>query len=124
MAGNRAQDAPNSAESAQRNTLDESECNVHPCFSNTASRPQDRAPSKTPPGRTSGGTLTIASVIGREFALAHPGPLINDMTDDRLLEVLETFVPLPYELIELCARDSGPRLMAFQTYSEVSGMFK
>ena len=34
-------------------------------------------------------TLTIASVIGREFALEHLGPLIEDMTDDRLLEVLE-----------------------------------
>ncbi|MCH8297792.1 MAG: protein kinase [Chloroflexi bacterium] len=34
-------------------------------------------------------TLAVASVIGREFALEHLGPLIEDMTDDRLLEVLE-----------------------------------
>ena len=33
--------------------------------------------------------LTIASVIGREFTLGQLGPLIEDMTDDRLLEVLE-----------------------------------
>jgi len=34
-------------------------------------------------------TLTIASVIGREFTLEHLKPLIEDMTEDRLLEVLE-----------------------------------
>ncbi|MFB3092895.1 MAG: AAA family ATPase, partial [Dehalococcoidia bacterium] len=34
-------------------------------------------------------TLTIASVIGREFTLEHLGPLIEDMTGERLLEVLE-----------------------------------
>ena len=106
------------------NSLYESECNVHPCFSKTVSPPQDRAPSKTPPGRTSGGTLIIASVIGREFALAHLGPLIGDMTDDRLVEVLETVMPLPYYLIELCACDSGPLLMGFQTFSGVGGMSK
>jgi tetratricopeptide (TPR) repeat protein len=34
-------------------------------------------------------TLTIASVIGREFTLEHLRPLIEDVSDDRLLEVLE-----------------------------------
>jgi len=34
-------------------------------------------------------TLTIASVIGREFTLGHLRPLIEDVSDDRLLEVLE-----------------------------------
>ncbi len=34
-------------------------------------------------------TLTIASVIGREFNLEQLKPLIEDMTEDRLLEVLE-----------------------------------
>jgi len=34
-------------------------------------------------------TLTIASVIGREFALSHVLPLTDDLTEDRLLEVLE-----------------------------------
>jgi len=34
-------------------------------------------------------TLTIASVIGREFTLGQLGPLIVDTTDDRLVEVLE-----------------------------------
>ena len=34
-------------------------------------------------------TLTIASVIGREFTLGQLSPLIEDMTEDRLLEVLE-----------------------------------
>jgi tetratricopeptide (TPR) repeat protein len=34
-------------------------------------------------------TLTIASVIGREFTLEQLKPLIEDMTEDRLLEVLE-----------------------------------
>ena len=34
-------------------------------------------------------TLTIASVIGREFTLAQLKPLIEDMSEDRLLEVLE-----------------------------------
>ncbi|MCH8987314.1 MAG: protein kinase [Chloroflexi bacterium] len=34
-------------------------------------------------------TLTIASVIGREFTLENLSPLIEDMTEDRLLEVLE-----------------------------------
>ncbi|MCI0782372.1 MAG: AAA family ATPase, partial [Chloroflexi bacterium] len=34
-------------------------------------------------------TLTIASVIGREFTLSHILPLTDDLTEDRLLEVLE-----------------------------------
>jgi tetratricopeptide (TPR) repeat protein len=34
-------------------------------------------------------TLTIASVIGREFTLQQLKPLIEDMTEDRLLEVVE-----------------------------------
>ena len=34
-------------------------------------------------------TLTIASVIGREFTLAQLKPLVEEMTEDRLLEVLE-----------------------------------
>ena len=34
-------------------------------------------------------TLTIASVIGREFTLQHLRPLIDDITEDRLLDVLE-----------------------------------
>ncbi|MFQ6027699.1 MAG: serine/threonine-protein kinase PknK [Dehalococcoidia bacterium] len=34
-------------------------------------------------------TLTIASVIGREFTLDQLKPLIDDLTEDRLLEVLE-----------------------------------
>ena len=38
-------------------------------------------------------TLTIASVIGREFTLEPLGSLIEDMTHDRLLEVLEKRCP-------------------------------
>ena len=34
-------------------------------------------------------TLTISSVIGREFNLPQLRPLIEDMTEDRLVEVLE-----------------------------------
>ena len=34
-------------------------------------------------------TLTIASVLGREFTLEQLTPLIDDLTEDRLLEVLE-----------------------------------
>ena len=34
-------------------------------------------------------TLTIASVVGREFTVEHLRSLIEDMTEDRLLEVLE-----------------------------------
>ena len=34
-------------------------------------------------------TLTIASVIGREFTLENLGPMIEDLTNDRLFEVLE-----------------------------------
>jgi class 3 adenylate cyclase/tetratricopeptide (TPR) repeat protein len=34
-------------------------------------------------------TLTMASVIGREFELRQLSPLIQDMSEDRLLEVLE-----------------------------------
>ena len=34
-------------------------------------------------------TLTTASVIGRQFTLENLSPLIEDMTEDRLLEVLE-----------------------------------
>jgi len=34
-------------------------------------------------------TLTIASVIGREFELRQLAPLVEDMSQDRLLEVLE-----------------------------------
>ena len=33
--------------------------------------------------------LTIAAVVGREFELRHLQPLIEDMSEDRLLEVLE-----------------------------------
>ena len=34
-------------------------------------------------------TLTVASVLGREFTLEQLKPLIDDLTEDRLLEVLE-----------------------------------
>ena len=34
-------------------------------------------------------TLTIASVVGREFTLSHILPLTDNITEDRLLEVLE-----------------------------------
>lgn len=34
-------------------------------------------------------TLTIASVMGREFTLDHLNPLLEDLSGDRLLEVLE-----------------------------------
>jgi predicted ATPase len=34
-------------------------------------------------------TLTVASVIGREFTLDQINPLIDDLSEDRLLEVLE-----------------------------------
>jgi len=34
-------------------------------------------------------TLTIASIIGREFELRQLAPLVEDMSEDRLLEVLE-----------------------------------
>jgi predicted ATPase len=34
-------------------------------------------------------TLTIASVVGREFTLEHLRPLVEEITEDRLLEVLE-----------------------------------
>ena len=34
-------------------------------------------------------TLTIASVVGREFSLDQLSPLIEDITGDRLLEVLD-----------------------------------
>ena len=34
-------------------------------------------------------TLTIASVIGRQFEMRHLAPLIEDISEDRLLEVLE-----------------------------------
>ena len=34
-------------------------------------------------------TLTIASIIGREFELRQLTPLVDDMTEDRLLDVLE-----------------------------------
>ena len=34
-------------------------------------------------------TLTIASVIGREFELGQLVPLAEDISEDRLLEVLE-----------------------------------
>jgi DNA-binding SARP family transcriptional activator len=38
---------------------------------------------------TSNETLTIASVIGREFTLAQLGRLMGDLSDDRLLDVLD-----------------------------------
>jgi len=50
-------------------------------------------------------TLTIASVIGREFILEHLSPLIEDMTDDRLLEVLEE--ALSARVIEELPRSVG-----------------
>ncbi len=34
-------------------------------------------------------TLTVASVVGREFTLDQLSPLIEDISADRLLEVLE-----------------------------------
>ena len=34
-------------------------------------------------------TLTVASVVGREFTLGQVSPLIDDISEDRLLEVLE-----------------------------------
>jgi hypothetical protein len=34
-------------------------------------------------------TLTMASILGREFTLAQLGPLVEDVSEDRLLEVLE-----------------------------------
>ena len=34
-------------------------------------------------------TLTIASIVGREFELRQLSPLVEDMSEDRLLEVLE-----------------------------------
>ena len=50
-------------------------------------------------------TLTIASVIGREFTLEHLGPLIEDLTEDRLLEVLEE--ALSARVIEELPRSVG-----------------
>jgi len=34
-------------------------------------------------------TLTIASVIGREFELRHLIPLVEEVSEDRLLDILE-----------------------------------
>ena len=50
-------------------------------------------------------TLTIASVIGREFTLAQLKPLIEDMTEDRLLEVVEE--ALASRVIEELPRSVG-----------------
>jgi tetratricopeptide (TPR) repeat protein len=50
-------------------------------------------------------TLTIASVIGREFTLEQLKSLIEDMTEDRLLEVLE--VALAARVIEELPRAVG-----------------
>ena len=50
-------------------------------------------------------TLIIASVMGREFTLEHLSPLIDDMTDDRLLEVLDE--ALSARLIEELPRSLG-----------------
>ena len=50
-------------------------------------------------------TLTKASVIGREFTLEHLGPLIEDLTEDRLLEVLEE--ALAARVIEELPRSVG-----------------
>jgi tetratricopeptide (TPR) repeat protein len=50
-------------------------------------------------------TLTIASVIGREFTLEQLKPLIEDMTEDRLLEVLEE--ALAARVIEELPRSVG-----------------
>ena len=50
-------------------------------------------------------SLTIASVIGREFALEHLKPLIEDITEDRLLEVLEE--ALAARVIEELPRSVG-----------------
>ena len=33
--------------------------------------------------------LTVASIIGREFTLAQLRPLVEEATDERLLELLE-----------------------------------
>jgi tetratricopeptide (TPR) repeat protein len=50
-------------------------------------------------------TLTIASVIGREFTLEQLKPLIEDMSEDRLLEVLEE--ALAARIIEELPRTVG-----------------
>ena len=50
-------------------------------------------------------TLTVASVIGREFILEHLGALVEDMTEDRLLEVLEE--ALSARVIEELPRSVG-----------------
>ena len=50
-------------------------------------------------------TLTIASVIGREFSLEQLKPLIDDMNEDRLLEVLEE--ALATRIIEELPRSVG-----------------
>ena len=33
--------------------------------------------------------LTVASIVGREFTLAQIGPLVEEVTEDRLFEILE-----------------------------------
>jgi tetratricopeptide (TPR) repeat protein len=50
-------------------------------------------------------TLTIASIIGREFTLGQLKPLIEDMSEDRLLEVLEE--ALAARVIEELPRSVG-----------------
>ena len=50
-------------------------------------------------------TLTTASVIGREFTLEHLAPLIEDITEDRLLDVLEE--ALSARVIEELPRTAG-----------------
>ena len=50
-------------------------------------------------------TLTTAAVIGREFSLEHLKPLVEDMTEDRLLEVLEE--ALAARVIEELPRSVG-----------------
>ena len=50
-------------------------------------------------------TLTTASVIGREFELRQLAPLVEDMSEDRLLEVLEE--ALASRVIEELPRSVG-----------------
>ena len=50
-------------------------------------------------------TLTTASVIGREFELRKLAPLVEDMSEDRLLEVLEE--ALASRVIEELPRSVG-----------------
>ena len=34
-------------------------------------------------------TLTVASILGREFTMSQLGPLVGEVTEDRLFEILE-----------------------------------